>query len=180
VTVGAGHGPPRGRIVFEAKDRRLSRPGALEELDRALADRDADFAVLVVPTEAEVPAKLEPLREYNGDKLVVALDPDEPSGLALELGYRLSRARLLMARGGDGGVDGAAVHDLVERALHAMGEVRKVKSQLTGAKTGIDTAYKIVEEMAARVRGHLAEVDELVLEGNAPPAAAPADDQLAL
>ena len=32
--------------------------------------------MLVVPTEEELPAKLEPLREYNGDKLVVALDPD--------------------------------------------------------------------------------------------------------
>ena len=69
-----------------------------------------------------------------------------------------------MARGGEG-VDGAAVHDVVERAIAAMDDVRKVKSQLTGAKTGIDTAYKIVEEIAARVRGHLAEVDALVLAG---------------
>ena len=45
-------GPARGRMVFEAKDRKLSTPKALAELDRALADRDADFAVLVVPTES--------------------------------------------------------------------------------------------------------------------------------
>ena len=93
-------GPARGRMVFEAKDRKLSTPKALAELDRALADRDADFAVLVVPTESEIPARLQPLREYNGDKLVVALDPDEPTGVALELGYRLARARVLMGRGG--------------------------------------------------------------------------------
>ena len=49
VDIGACDGPARGRVVFEAKDRRLSKPRALEELDRALADRDADFAVLVVP-----------------------------------------------------------------------------------------------------------------------------------
>jgi hypothetical protein len=60
-------------------------------------------------------------------------------------------------------VDAAAVHDLVERALAAMEDVRKVKSQLTGAKTNIDNAYKHVDEMALRVRGHLAEVDLLVL-----------------
>jgi hypothetical protein len=179
VEIGACSGPARGRIVFEAKDRRLSRPAALEELDRALDDRDADYAVLVLPTEAELPARLEPLREYNGDKLVVALDPDEPRRLALELGYRLARARVLMARGGDGGVDGAAVHDLVERALRAIEEVRKVKSGLTGAKTSIDNAYKAAEEMAGRVRGHLAEIDELVLDAR-PPAPAPADDQLEL
>jgi hypothetical protein len=64
-----------------------------------------------------------------------------------------------------------------------MEDVRKVKSQLTGAKTGIDTAYKIVEEIAARVRGHLAEVDALVLAGatddeecEAAPSAAATDD----
>jgi hypothetical protein len=164
VAVGACDGPARGRIVFEAKDRRLSKPAALAELDRALAARDADFAVLVVPSEDELPARLQPLREYNGDKLLVVMDPDEDAGLALEIAYRLARARVLMARGGEG-VDGAAVHDLVERAVASMEDVRKVKSQLTGAKTGIDTAYKIVEEIAARVRGHLAEVDALVLAG---------------
>ena len=51
-----------------SRGARGARPGA--------GERRADFAVLVVPTEEELPAKLEPLREYNGDKLVVALDPD--------------------------------------------------------------------------------------------------------
>ena len=36
VGIDACDGPPRGRIVFEAKNSRLSRPKALEELDRAL------------------------------------------------------------------------------------------------------------------------------------------------
>src|SRR3712207_3774028 len=71
VAIEACKGPPRGRIVWEAKDRRLAKPAAMRELDEALAHRDADFAVLVVPTDEEVPAKLRPLREYNGDKLVV-------------------------------------------------------------------------------------------------------------
>ena len=63
VAIDAAHGPARGRIVVEAKDKRLSKPGAIAELDEALAHRSADFALLVVPTEEELPAKLEPLRE---------------------------------------------------------------------------------------------------------------------
>jgi hypothetical protein len=173
------NGPARGRIVFEAKDRRLSKPRALEELDRAMEQREADFAVLVVPTEAEVPAKLHPLREYNGDKMVVALDPDEPCGIALELGYRLARARVLMAGADSGEVDAAAVRDTVERALHAMEDVRKVKNRLTGATRNIELAYEVIEAMAARVRGHLEDVDALVRGGDdAPPPAPPGDDQL--
>ena len=161
VAIDAADGPARGRIVVEAKDRRLSKPRALGELDQAMAERSADFAVLVVPTGEELPARLEPLREYNGDKLVVALDP-EAGTLALELGYRLARARVLMKRSDSDGIDAGALCDTVERALAALAEERKVKQQLTGAKTGIDKAYDLVEAMAGRVRGHLQEIDLLV------------------
>ncbi|MBA3263686.1 MAG: hypothetical protein H0T69_14675 [Thermoleophilaceae bacterium] len=177
VSLDGCNGPARGRIVLEAKDRRLSKPAALAELDKAMAGRSADFAVLVVPTEEEVPAKLEPLREYNGDKLVVALDPGAGT-LALELGYRLARARVLMKRSDADGIDAGALRSTVERALAALTEERRVKQQLTGAKTGIDRAYELVEAMAGRVRGHLEEIDALVR----PADEAPADpvDQLEL
>ena len=179
VALDACNGPPRGRIVVEAKDRRLSRPAALAELDKALAERSADFAVLVVPTEDEVPAKLEPLREYNGDKLVVALDGDG-GALALELGYRLARARVLMKRSDADGIDADALRVAVERALGALADERKVKQQLTGAKGNIERAYGLVESMAGRVRDHLCEIDTIVRPADADPATEPSDDQLAL
>jgi hypothetical protein len=181
VAIDACNGPARGRIVVEAKDRRLSTPRAIAELDEAMAQRSADFAVLVVPTEEEVPAKLEPLREYNGDKLVVALDP-EWGTLALELGYRLARARVLMKRSDGDGLDAGALRDTVERALGALAEERKIKVQLTGARSSIEKARDLVEAMAVRVRDHLQEIDALVR----PPEAEPAEprsedaDQLAL
>jgi hypothetical protein len=165
VAIDACNGPARGRIVFEAKNSRLTKPAAFEELNRALADRSADFAVLVVPAEDKVPARLQALREYNGDKLIVALDPDDPGVLALEVGYRLARARVLMQRGEVEGVDAGAVRDRVDRALQAMADVRKVKGKLTGAKTGIDDAYELVEAMAARVREQLEEIDALASTG---------------
>jgi hypothetical protein len=179
VSLDACNGPARGRIVIEAKDRRLSRPGALAELDKAMAERSADFAVLVVPTEEEVPAKLEPLREYNGDKLVVVLDADSGT-LALELGYRLARARVLMKRSDADGIDADALRSTIERALAALTDERRVKQQLTGAKGNIERAYGLVETMAARVRGHLEEIDALVRPAGAEPAEPVDDDQLEL
>jgi hypothetical protein len=164
VAIDAAHGPPRGRIVIEAKDRRLSQPRAMAELDAALTGRSADFALLVVPTEEEVPRKVEPLREYNGDKVIVALDP-ETGTLALELAYRLARARVLMKRSDAEGIDADALRATIERALDTLGEERKVKQQLTGAKTGIDKAYELVEAMAAQVRAQLDELDALVRAG---------------
>jgi hypothetical protein len=139
----------------------MTRPKALEELDAAKAERGADFAVLVVSSEEKVPARMHQLREYNGDKLIVVYCPED-GPLALQLAYALARARVLMSRGGEDEIDGAAVRDTVERAVGAMEDVRRVKQQLTGAKTQIDKAAEIVDAMATRVKGHLAEIDELL------------------
>jgi hypothetical protein len=167
VAIDACNGPARGRIVIEAKDRqRLSATKALQELDSAMAERSADFAVMVVPTDDKVPAKMEPLREYNGDKLLVAFDPDSGS-LPLEVAYRLARARVLMKRSDAEGIDAGAVADAAERALAALAEERNIKQQLTGAKTSIDKARDYVETMSARVRALLQEIDALVRPADA-------------
>jgi hypothetical protein len=165
--------------VIEAKDSRLSKPKALEELDRALAERSADVAVLVVPSDDEVPAKMQQLREYNGDKLVVVHDP-EAGSLPLEVAYRLARARVLMKRSDADGIDAGAVRDTAERALAALTEERRIKNQLTGAKTGIDKAYALVDEMSARVRALLQEIDTLVRGADEAAIPLPPDDQLEL
>jgi hypothetical protein len=158
-------GPPRGKIVFEAKNSKLSRPKALEELDKSLRDRDADFAVLVVSSDDKVPAKMRPLHEYNGDKMIVTLDPDE-GALGLELAYSLARARVLMRRSESEGIDAAAVRDTVERAFHALEAVRTVRGQLTGMQTALDRAKGMLDSMAQQVRGHLDHVNELVTTGD--------------
>lgn len=167
VGIDACRGPARGRIVFEAKNSRLSKNRALQELDDALHQRDADFAVLVVPSEDKLPAKMLPLREYGGDKLIVAIDPAAEGALALEVAYSLARARVLMSRSESEGIDGAAVRETVERALVAMEEVRRIKSQLTSAKTSIDGAREILESMADRVREYLGQVDRLASSSGA-------------
>jgi uncharacterized protein DUF2130 len=161
VAIGAAQGPPQGRIVFEAKNSRLSRPEAVRQLDEARRERNADYSVLVVPSEDKVPARMHALREYNGDKLIVSYDVDE-GPLALQVAYSLARARVLMARGGADGVDGVAVADWVERAVAELEDVRRVRQQLTGAKTQIDRASEIVGAMSDRVRGHLEEIAALV------------------
>ncbi len=162
VALDACSGPARGRVVFEAKDRKLSKNQALEELDGAMQTRNADFGILVVPSEDELPARTHPLREYNGDKLFVVYDPEDGSRLALEVAYGLARARVLMARDDAAGLDPSALRAEVERALQAMEDVRRVKSQLTNAANGIEQARGILDAMAASVRGHLAQLDALL------------------
>ena len=168
VAIDACNGPARGRIVFEVKTGKLSKPQALRELDRSLQERDADFAVLVVPSDDKLPAKMRPLREYNGDKLIVSFDPAvSGGGLGLEVAYALARARVVMRRADGDDVDADAVRDVVERALAATEDVRRIKSQLSGAESNIDNARSILDEMAERVRSHLREVNALLAAAGA-------------
>lgn len=163
VGIDACHGPARGRIVFEAKDSRLSRPQALAQLDRALAQRSADFAVLVVRRDEQAPARMRPLREYNGDKLVVAFDPeDATTRVALEVAYALARARVLMTRAAGEGIDAGAIGDAVGRTLAALEDARRIKQQLTGATTSIDQAKTILGALVDHVRAQLGEIDALL------------------
>jgi hypothetical protein len=161
-------GPPRGKIVIEAKNSQVPKNRALAELDEAMAQRDAGYAVWVVPSEDKLPARTQPLREFNGDKLFVVYDPDEGSRLALEVAYALARARVLMARGESDGLDATALRAEVERAVGAMEDVRRIKQQLTHAANGIESAREILEGLDRRVRGHLGQIDVLLQ--------APADD----
>jgi hypothetical protein len=162
VAIEGCRGPARGRIVFEVKNSKLGKPAALRELDAALADRSADFAVLVVPSDDKVPSRMHQLREYNGDKMIVAFDPEGEGTIALEVAYALARSRVLMSRGENDGIDAGAVHDTVERALQEMDSVRAIKNSLTGAQTSITNATHQIDTMAARVRERLKQVDELV------------------
>jgi hypothetical protein len=158
-------GPPRARIVFEAKNAYVPKNKAVAELDSAMEQRDADYGVWVVPSEELLPGHGAQLREVNGDKLFVVFDPDDGGRLGLEVAYSLARARTLMAASDGDGLDGGALRTEVERALAGMDDVRRIKSQLTSAAGGIDAARRILDEMADRVRGHLNHIDELVVAG---------------
>jgi hypothetical protein len=155
------NGPARARIVFEAKHSQVPRKRALAELDEAMAQRDAAFGVWVVPSEDKLPARTQALREINGDKLFVVYDPDD-GPIALELAYRLARARALMSRGEAEGLDASALRTEVEKALGTMEEVRRIKQQLTHAANGIEAARDIVDSLDRRVRTHLAQIDALL------------------
>jgi hypothetical protein len=167
VAIDACRGPDRGRIVFEAKNSKMSKPEAIRQLDEAMRQRDAQFAVLVVPTDDQLPARTRALREHSGDKLFVAWAADDDP-LTLRVAYSLARARVLMKRADGDGIDAGALRATVERTLGEIEDVRKIKQQLTGAETNIDTARSILDGMAGRVRAHLAEIDELLAAAGAP------------
>ncbi len=161
VELGAADGPAAGRIVFEAKDKKLSKNDAWE-LNEATAARAASFAVLVVAGEERVPSGRETLTEYEGNKLIVAVDREEPDSLALEVAYRLAAARVAMARDRDLTVDAPAVRDAAEEAVTCLKQAQAVRAALTGIKTSSDKARANLDEMVEAVRARLERVESLV------------------
>ena len=94
-----------------------------------------------------MPAGREPLCEYEGNKMIVAVDRDEPDGLALEVAYRLAAARVAMARDRDLEVDAPAVRDAAEEAVSRLKQAQAIRSNLTGIKTSSDKARAALDEM---------------------------------
>jgi len=171
VELEGAEGPAAGRIVFEAKDKRLSKNQAWSELNESMAARAAGFGVLVVAGDERVPAGREPLHEYEGNKLIVAVDRDEPEGLVLETAYRLAAARLKLARDANLQVDAAAVRDAAAEAISTLRQAQAIRSTLTGIKTSSDRARDGLDAMVEAVLAKLERIDSLIAEADEPEAA---------
>jgi hypothetical protein len=166
VELSAASGPAQGRIAFEAKDKRLSKNEAWRELNDCMEGRAAAFGVLVVAGEDRVPAGRETLTEYEGNKLIVAVDREEPDGLALEVAYRLAAARVLQARDNDLKVDPAAVRDTAEEAISLLKHAQAIRSTLTGIQTSSDKAKTSLNTLVEALRLKLEKIESLVADGD--------------
>lgn len=162
VEVGAALGSAIATLVFEAKNKKLSKNDAWTELNACMAERDAGYAVLVVAGDDKVPSGLEDLVEYQGNKMIVVLDRDEPDTLALRLVYRYVRARMLAT--GESGleVDAAGVRDAAEEAAARLQRANRVRKSLTAVTNGADAAREEFDEMVDEVERCLTRIESLV------------------
>jgi hypothetical protein len=162
VEIGGALSAPVATMVFEAKNKKLSRNDAWPELNGCMAERDAAFAVLVVAGDDKIPSGLEELTEYQGNKMIVVLDRDEPDPLALRLVYRYVRARLLATSDGGLEVDAAGVRDAAEEAAARLKRANRVRKSLTSVNNSAEAARQEFDEMVIDVERCLARIDSLV------------------
>ena len=129
-------------------------------MNGALEARSADYAILVVAGEEAIPSgDADELHEYQGNKLIVAVDPEEPDGRALELAYRY--ASLAGPRGAHTG-DRRGRHGRPgtrpPRQRDAIAGFKAVRTAMTqavnkmdAAKTGVDTIERSVIDRLDRI-----------------------------
>ena len=162
VEFAAPSGQTIATVVFEAKNRRLSKNDAWAELNGAMKERDASFAVLVVAGEDKIPAGLEELTEYQGNKMIVVVDRDGPNPLALRLVYRYVRARVLTAASGGYEVDAPGIHAATEEAQSRLKGVNRIRKSLTSITTSAEKAREEVDGMVGDVDVCLSRIESLI------------------
>jgi hypothetical protein len=162
VEIGGAVGTPVATVVFEAKNKRLSKNDAWAELNACMGERDACYSVLVVAGEDKVPSGLEELTEYQGNKIIAVLDRDQPDPLALRLVYRYVRARVLAADTAGLEVDAAGVRDAAEEATARLKRANRVRKSLTNVSNSAESAREEFNEMVAEVERCLARIESLV------------------
>ncbi len=162
VEIGGAIGTPLATIVFESKNKKLSKNDAWTELNGCMSERDAVYAVLVVAGEDKVPSGLEELNEYQGNKIIAVLDRDQPDPLALRLVYRYVRTRVLVRGAGELEVDAAGVRDAAEEAGARLKRANRVRKSLTNVTNSAKAAGDEFDEMVADVERCLARIEGLV------------------
>lgn len=143
-------GGARAAIVVEVKNRRLTRRSLLNELDRAMENREAQAAVAVVAQIDQAPGGL-PLQLF-ANKAIVALDDHLLADRALELAYVWARsvARRSLAHRPDE-IDMEEIHARLADACGALGRVSNVRRHLSAARKGIEGGQVEVDCLVAEL-----------------------------
>ena len=165
VEIGAATGPCLAKIAFDPKDSSsITRPKAWDVLNGSLEDRGADYAVLVVAMEENLPAGTQNLVEYEGNKLIVAVDREDPERIVLETAYGLARARALAARREDLALDAPAMKEALDEARRALESLKSARQALTGVRKNADSIESTLATMEEGTKAALARADSLIAD----------------
>ena len=149
------------RFTLEVKNRPLNMRKTMAELDQAIANRDALAAIAVFRSQEQAPTAV-PF-QYNDNKAIAVLDPDDGDSSALRLAYMWARwtVRRQLASGEQEGVDLERISGLLDDAGHALERHTSIKRFHTQARKSIDQAGEQVRDLVDEV--HVA-LDELEAE----------------
>lgn len=148
-------------IVVEAMDRAasvLTFRLVSEELVEAMENRAARAAIAVI-SGAENPIMCGQRLQFLGDdKWAVVLQKDEPDALALQVAYKLARARVLSTPNREQEIDVEVLRGAVEDINQKLTGLGEVKSQLSNISRCGDKAQAAVVKVEREVRNAVIEI----------------------
>lgn len=148
------------RIVFEAKDRKLTMEKSMAELDAAMLNRDAQVGVLVFAKAGQAPLAGKPLRVLHGNRIMLVFDKDEQSPLALEVGCQLARTLATAAEREDLTLDRAMLAERLAKLMNAIERAGAIQRGIRSARRGLDAAEDAYREMSDETLALLHELED--------------------
>lgn len=144
------------RIVFESKDKAMTMPKAMAEIDKAMKNHEAVAGVLVFAHQDAAPTDM-PFTWW-GNRAIVVMENEDPDPRALHLAYAWAR---WVARRSAAAADSAV--DLV-RVEAALGTARRALARHQAIKACHSVARKKIDEGTSHVADLVTEVDEALSE----------------
>lgn len=147
-------------VVIEAKNRRLSLRKTLEELDAAMANREAEVGIAVFssPEHVKTPSVFVPY----GNRAVMVLDDECPDTGVVELAHAWVRTMTRRSSGPDAaGFDAERFAEAIGKATRALERMTTIRKCHGSVRRQIDLAAAEVTDMVTEVREAVIEIQEL-------------------
>lgn len=140
-----------GRFIIEAKDRKMGRSKAFEELAECLANHDAAAGIIVFAGQHLAPAAV-PFAP-NGNKAILVVDKDDADPRVFQLAYMWARwvVRRSLADDTADQLDHARIQGAINAAQQALTILQVTKAALSGAKKKIDEAAEHISRLVREV-----------------------------
>ena len=153
---------PAPRIVVEAKAEertRLTQKGLLGELDQAIENRGANFAIAV--TESQISDPIGHYREIPPDKIICTFGED---GLPLEVAYKIARTRVLLDvyQQPEREIDIRRIDGIISRIKSYLNAIRSIKAKLTGIGNTSEGIKDDLKSLETNIRESLSELQECI------------------
>jgi len=158
-----GHQP---KIVIEAKAGEkltLTQKGIIGELDEAIKNREAAFAIAVTENTTSAAGCYKALEK---DKIICSY---EDGGLPLEVAYRVARVQVLlnMHREGEKGIDTPRLSSIIEKIGNDLRTLQGIKTKLTHIANASEDVSSDLGQLEIKIRESLTEMQEIIRRGEA-------------
>lgn len=149
------------RLVIEAKNTArinlTGKDGILDELDRAIVNRGADFAICV-SSQASYPREVGPFGVYGHRLLVV----DGEDGIMTAVAVRWALAALAAERRTRGELDHALFSDRLQRVRQLAQLLSGSRRSLTDITTSVENVRNSLEQLRTELLAVVADLDREV------------------
>ena len=143
------------RVVVEAKDRPLSMPKTLAELDAAMLNRGAVAGVIVFRNQRLAPIAGRSLRCLPGNRIIAVWDDNNAGDdLALEVAVQLARTLAMTAERADAKLNRQVLGDRISRLVNIVESADEIQRGIRGARKALDSVegtYRAMRDDALAV-----------------------------